>query len=105
MAGLTWWALPAHRGAAAPAAASPTVDSSPAATTELAAPPDRPAPVHAAAASAAPRLLDPRQACEGRNFISKEICLARQCLKPAYSNHAECVKQREYRTQRERFGH
>ncbi|MGM9485824.1 serine/threonine protein kinase [Ideonella sp. YS5] len=106
-AGLTWWALQAHRHPA-DTGSPPTAESTPGPVTApssvaAAAPPSGVAPKQAAA-SAAPRPLDPRQACEGRNFIAKEICLARQCQKPAYANHAECVKQRDYRTQRERFG-
>jgi serine/threonine protein kinase len=101
-AGLTWWALQDHRDLAAPV--TPMVESTPAPRTAAVARSNNPAPVRAAAAPA-PKPLDPGPACEGRNFIARDICLERQCQKPAYSAHAECVKLRGYQEQRERYGH
>ena len=111
-AGLTWSLLPSHRhgadaGAPAASAASTatqeTVAQAPAglraqaATTAGAKPSANPAS-HAAAAP------DALQQCSGRAFIARDLCLERQCRKPAYAGRAECVKLRELQSQRERYG-
>ncbi len=37
----------------------------------------------------------PRQACGGKIFIALAICMKRQCEKPAFKSHAQCVKMRQ----------
>lgn len=37
----------------------------------------------------------PRQACGGKVFIALAICMKRQCEKPAFRPHAQCVKMRQ----------
>jgi serine/threonine protein kinase len=37
----------------------------------------------------------PRQACGGKIFIALAICMKRQCEKPVYKSHAQCVKMRQ----------
>ncbi|HEV8691922.1 MAG TPA: serine/threonine-protein kinase [Ideonella sp.] len=53
---------------------------------------------------AAAKPADPREACGGRIFIARDICMERKCREPAYTAHAECAKLRDYKTQRERYG-
>lgn len=50
------------------------------------------------AAPAAP--ASPRQACEDRMLLGFQICMAEQCAKPAFVNHAICVERRAMEQQR-----
>jgi hypothetical protein len=111
-AALGWSALSSHRHSAdtevsqasATSTASAQTDAqapaalrAQAATTASAKPPAHPA----SHATAAPDAL---QQCSGRGFIARDLCLERQCRKPAYAARAECVKLREFQWQRERYG-
>ena len=60
----------------------------------------KPAPAPAAPVPAAQSLpanrpaapADPRQACQDRQFLGYQICMAEQCAKPVFANTAECVQ-------------
>lgn len=43
---------------------------------------------------------DPRQACEDRLLLGFQICMASQCAKPAFVNHATCVERRNMEQRR-----
>lgn len=122
VAGLGWWAWQQrameHR-AAEPIASVPAAvehkSTEPAQVPEstrvnarpvTAQKPSREAPAAARPASQAAIAgpADPMQECGGRVFIAREICLERQCRKPAYAGHPQCAKLREYQWQRERYG-
>ena len=45
---------------------------------------------------------DPRAACGSRVFIAMAICIDRQCKKPSFEKHPECVRLREIREERQR---
>ena len=38
---------------------------------------------------------NPREQCGGRVFLALHSCLLRECPKPQYRNHPECVRVRE----------
>ncbi len=65
---------PAERARPAPAPAAPVAAA-------------QPVPANRPAAPA-----DPRQACQDRQFLSYQICMAEQCAKPLFANTAECVQ-------------
>ena len=44
----------------------------------------------------------PRQACGNRVFIAMAFCMKRQCEKPQYRQHAQCVRMREQEAQQQR---
>jgi serine/threonine protein kinase len=56
--------------------------------------PAQPAP---ASTAAAPEASSPGEACGGRVLLARAWCIDRQCEKPVFRNHAECVKLRELR--------
>ncbi|MES2943898.1 MAG: protein kinase [Pseudomonadota bacterium] len=43
---------------------------------------------------------NPRQLCEDRVLLGFQICMAEQCAKPAFTNHAICVQRRAMDQQR-----
>jgi hypothetical protein len=57
------------------------------------------APHQAASAStaAAPEPRSPSEACGNRMLLARAWCIDRECDKPVFRNHAECVKLRELR--------
>lgn len=57
------------------------------------------APVQAGPAStaAAPEPGSPGEACGSRVLLARAWCIDRQCERPVFRNHAECVKLREMR--------
>ncbi len=82
---------------AASATAGPVEVAEPEPKRVVAAAPPAPAP---------PAPGSPRQACEGRNFLAAELCLAEQCGKRAFSGHAICLERRamdERRRESEQF--
>ena len=54
------------------------------------------------ATTAASAPADPREACGKRLFIAQLMCVDRECKKPAFSAHPECVRLREIEEQRVR---
>ncbi len=89
---------PARRsGALLPVPSAPRVEvsepavTSPAATPTAAASAPAPEP-----AISAPR--SPSEACGGRILLAKVWCIDRQCERPAFYGHEECVRLREMRT-------
>lgn len=56
--------------------------------------PAQPAP---ASSAATPEAGSPGEACGGRVLLARAWCIDRQCEKPVFRNHAECVKLRELR--------
>jgi serine/threonine protein kinase len=79
--------------APAPVRAEPTLPPpapSPAATARTPLPAPAPAPVPAAQAGT----QDPREACGRRMLIALHLCLVRECAKPIYHDHPECVQVR-----------
>ncbi len=81
-------AVPAQSAKAAPA---PVVES----RLEAPEPPPRreePRPVRAQSVAAAP---NPAEMCADKVFLSREFCLAQQCVKPGGRNHPLCIKRRE----------
>ncbi|MHB1121169.1 MAG: serine/threonine-protein kinase [Ramlibacter sp.] len=85
------------RPAAKPAPTAPAPADAPRVATPEPAPPaapevrepPRPAPPPARAAAS-----NPADACRDKVFISRELCLAEQCDKPAARNHPLCVQRR-----------
>ncbi|MEO8151582.1 MAG: serine/threonine-protein kinase [Rhizobacter sp.] len=70
-----------------PAVSRPPVNSkSPAAPAQRAA---------AVAKSTAGGPKSPDEACGGRNFFSKAICISRECASPRFRQHPQCVAQRQ----------
>lgn len=78
--------LPSNRRAAAPRPAT--------APAHAAAPLPEPPPV-AAPTPVAPPPPTPAQACAGRQFLARSICLQQECSKPGMGRHAVCVQMRE----------
>ncbi|MDE2400435.1 MAG: serine/threonine protein kinase [Burkholderiales bacterium] len=39
--------------------------------------------------------LSPQEACGGRNFISRAICMKRRCSRPEYAAHPDCQRMRQ----------
>jgi hypothetical protein len=79
--------------APAPARAEPTLPPpapSPAATPRTPQPAPAPAPAPAAQGGS----QDPREACGRRMLIALHLCLVRECAKPIYHDHPECVQVR-----------
>jgi serine/threonine protein kinase len=79
--------------APAPARAEPTLPPpapSPAATART----PQPAPAPAPAPAAQGGTHDPREACGRRMLIALHLCLVRECAKPIYHDHPECVQVR-----------
>ncbi len=90
---------PFRRGSE-PASSASSAASNPAAQPPTAAPTTQleltatPAPT--APASRTPTALrNPRDACEGRVFLSLFVCVAEQCERPAFRSHPVCVERRE----------
>ena len=86
--------LPPQRAPApapAPVRAEPTLPPpAPAPAARTADPAPSPAPAAPAQATA----RDPREACGRRMLIALHLCLVRECAKPAYHDHPECVEVR-----------
>lgn len=78
--------LPSNRRAAAPRPAT--------APAHAAAPLPEPPPV-AAPTPVAPPPPTPAQACAGRQFLARSLCLQQECSKPGMGRHAVCVQMRE----------
>lgn len=55
-----------------------------------------PAPTPQAAAPSSPS-----DACAGRNFIARTLCITEQCLHSRFTSHPQCVKLREDQRRRE----
>ncbi len=77
---------PGNRRAAAPRPAT--------APAHAAAPLPEPPPA-AAPTPVAPPPPTPAQACAGRQFLARSICLQQECSKPGMGRHAVCVQMRE----------
>ncbi|MFG6430880.1 serine/threonine protein kinase [Roseateles sp. LYH14W] len=56
-----------------------------------------PAQTAPASTSASPEPSSPSEACGSRVLLARAWCIDRQCEKPAFRSHAECVKLRELR--------
>ena len=81
--------------APAPGRSEPTLPPAPspaAARTPATAPAPAPVPAPAPAAQGGPQ--DPREACGRRMLIALHLCLVRECAKPVYHDHPECVQVR-----------
>jgi eukaryotic-like serine/threonine-protein kinase len=50
---------------------------------------------HSAAPSRPAVASSPKEACEDRMLLGFQICMARECAKPAFQNHPICVERRE----------
>ncbi len=74
----------AARAAASGAAPVESAEAEAARRAVAVAPPAPPPPV----APAAP--ANPSQSCEGRNFLSYQLCMAEQCAKRTFTNHPVC---------------
>jgi len=44
----------------------------------------------------------PAEVCAGRNFISRAICISRQCQAPAWRLHPDCAQARRIEERRQR---
>lgn len=77
---------PGNRRAAAPRPAT--------APAHAAAPLPEPPPA-AAPTPVAPPPPTPAQACAGRQFLARSLCLQQECSKPGMGRHAVCVQMRE----------
>jgi len=53
------------------------------------------APARTAAAPRVTAVRSPDEACSGRNFFTKAICVARECAGERFRQHPQCVKMRE----------
>lgn len=71
---------------AAPAAVTPASNTKAAAASAAAASHNEPAKTNETTGS------DPTKLCEGRWFISYQICMSEQCNKDAFKNHKVCVE-------------
>jgi hypothetical protein len=58
------------------------------------------APPSAAAATEPP--ASPREACGSRSFLALAYCIDRECEKPQFQQHPECLRLRELRENRQR---
>jgi serine/threonine protein kinase len=98
-------ARPPRAVSPAPSAAAAAASAPPRAALET--PPPRVAPLEAAAPRVADatvnrslepagvKTIDPLARCGDRNFLSRLVCLKRECQNAAASAHPECVKLRE----------
>jgi hypothetical protein len=63
-------------------------------------------PVHEPAVAARPVVEQPpgpstaREACGERGFVSMALCLDRECERPQFRNHPECVRVLEIKARR-----
>ena len=61
------------------------------------------APASSGAMTAARTSPSPAEACAGRNFISRALCLGRQCQAPGWYLHPECADARRIEEKRQRW--
>ena len=83
--------VPPPRASSAPSASPPAIATSPGKTTAnnhstSASEPQKPSDANASS--------DPSKACEGRWFISYQLCMTEQCNKPAFKRHKVCEDRR-----------
>ena len=88
-------AAPASRVAAAAATSSASASREARAKTAKAAKVAKERVVAEKRKEASAEAASPRQACGSKIFISLAICMKRQCEKPAFKAHAQCVKMRQ----------
>ncbi len=92
----------AHALEAVPVVAAPRTPDAPAAADAPPATTRRRATVVAHQSTKSPR--SPDEACSGRNFFSKAICVSRECASTRFVQHPQCVAQRHSNEARERGG-
>jgi hypothetical protein len=61
------------------------------------------APASSGAMAAVRASPSPAETCAGRNFISRALCLGRQCQAPGWHMHAECADARRIEEKRQRW--
>ena len=61
------------------------------------------APASSGAMTAVRTSPSPAEACAGRNFISRALCLGRQCQAPGWHLHPECADTRRIEEKRQRW--
>jgi len=61
------------------------------------------APASSGAMTAGRASPSPAEACAGRNFISRALCLGRQCQAPGWHLHPECADARRIEEKRQRW--
>jgi hypothetical protein len=90
---------------------APALDAAPAPVQRPAPPKRRPAaakslapaaPTSPASEAAAVGMRSPAEACAGRNFIARAICISRQCQAAGSRMHPECAEARRIEEQRQR---
>lgn len=96
---------PRRDGTAKPASTEKPADVRPVPRSPVFAAPEQAAPAPALAAASRPAPVpdamveasSPTEACGKRVLLAKAWCIDRQCERPLFQNHAECVRLREIR--------